>query len=148
MILVNKRDGFTLVEVLVSITVFLITFMGIISGYYLIEKRAFKQEEYQYVENICLDIDKIYDNEGYSGLVSLYGFNVIEDNISSGEIYYDKDYKLCSANYKYILSYSYKCKSDVSFIISIKNDVNNYYVIKDLEYGHSRYDDSLKEVSV
>ncbi len=78
----NKRSGITLVEVLVSITIFLSVFMGILSTFYLAEKRIARQEEYQYIENLCLDIDKIYDTEGYNGLVNRYGdygFKTIED---------------------------------------------------------------------
>ncbi len=71
----NKKKGLTLVEVLVSITVFLTLFMGILSTYYLAEKRIAKVEEYQYLENICLDIDKVYDTEGYDGLARRYNFS-------------------------------------------------------------------------
>lgn len=139
----NKRNGFTLVGVLVSITIFLIAFVGILSCYRLAVRRQFKIEEYQYIENICLDIDKIYDNEGYNGLIKKYGFKDIENSVSKGEIYYDEDYKLCQNNYKYVLSYNYSMVSDTNLIISIKNISASYYVIKDLEYGHSKYDDSI-----
>ncbi len=138
----NKRSGFTLVEVLVSISIFLIIFMGIISGYYLALRRTFKLEEYQYIENICLDIDKVYDSEGYAGLINIYGFNSINNNKANGEIYYDSNYKLVSEDYKYILSYTYDKDSDAILRISIKNITSNYYVIKNLEYGHSKYDDA------
>lgn len=76
----NKRKGLTLVEVLVSITVFLTVFMGILSTYYLTQKRIAKQEEYQYLENICLDIDKIYDAEGIEGINSRFNFNIKDEN--------------------------------------------------------------------
>ena len=76
----NKRKGLTLVEVLVSITVFLTVFMGILSTYYLTQKRIAKQEEYQYLENICLDIDKVYDTEGIEGINSRFNFNIKDEN--------------------------------------------------------------------
>ena len=82
----NKKKGFTLVEVLVSITIFLTVFSVVLSTYYLAQKRVYKQEETQYIENLCLDIDKIYDNEGYEGLVNYYKFKALEDSdITSDE---------------------------------------------------------------
>ena len=83
----NKKKGFTLVEVLVSITIFLTVFSVILSTYYLAQKRVYKQEETQYIENLCLDIDKIYDNEGYEGLVKHYEFEALEgDNVTLKEV--------------------------------------------------------------
>ena len=76
----NKKKGFTLVEVLVSITIFLSVFAVILSTYYLAQKRVYRQEETQYIENLCLDIDKIYDNEGYEGLVNYYKFKALSDS--------------------------------------------------------------------
>ena len=140
----NKKEGFTLVEVLVSMTIFLIVFISIIASITIVINRVGRYEEYEYLENICLDIDKIYDNEGYEGLVRYYSFESLVDDSSSGELYIDSTYKFSKSDYKYILSYKYtKDESDVSFIISIKNDKNNYYIIENLEYGHSKYDDSI-----
>lgn len=137
----NKRKGFTLVEVLVSMTIFLITFIAIVSCINLGVKKVQRYEEFQYIENICLDIDKVYDNEGYQGLVKYYGFNEISDNTSSGEIYFDKDYKLVKNDYKYIFSYKYSNSEDVSLLITVTQSEKNYVIINELEYGHSKYDD-------
>lgn len=138
----NKKKGFTLVEVLVSMTLFLITFLAIVSCINLGVKKVQRYEEFQYIENICLDIDKVYDSEGYQGLVNYYGFNEISDNTSSGEIYFDQDYKLVKTEYKYVFSYKYSNSNDVSLLITVTQNQKNYVIINELEYGHSKYDDS------
>jgi len=140
----NKKEGFTLVEVLVSMTIFLIVFISIIASITIVINRVGRYEEYEYLENICLDIDKIYDNEGYEGLVKYYSFESLDDDSSSGELYIDSSYEFTNSDYKYILSYKYtKEDDDVSFVISLKNDKNDYYIIENLEYGHSKHDDSI-----
>lgn len=139
----NKKKGFTLVEVLVSITIFLITFLAIASSITLAVNKVKKYEEYQYIENVCLDIDKIYDKEGYEGLVKYYSFNGLTDNKSSGKFYLDKNYKFMTEEDKYCFTYTYsKTEDDVSLIITVTEETKNYIIIKDLEYGHSKYDDT------
>ncbi len=139
----NKKEGFTLVEVLVSITIFLITFLAISSSITLAVNKVQKYEEYQYIENICLDIDKVYDKEGYEGLIKYYDFSELTDNKSSGKFYLDKNYKYVTSEDKYCFTYTYsKTEDDVSLLITVTEETKNYIIIKDLEYGHSKYDDS------
>ena len=160
-----KRKGFTLVEILVSLAVFLTIFAGILTTYSLSVKGANKLEEYIYFEKLCLDIDKIYDNEGYESLK----INIFNDTVSSStvtenntttitysnEIYYDASYQISSStdNSKYKLEYEYKeitstsidessnentSTTTSSLIISIKNYRKDYYIIENLDYGSSK----------
>lgn len=158
-----KRKGFTLVEILVSLCVFLIIFAGVLTTYSLSVKGTNKLEEYTYFEKLCLDIDKIYDNEGYQSL----RINVFMDNSKDipgetvtstdnlpgtsykNDVYYDASYQLLDdkTNSKYKLSYDYTIyqSSDgddtttaySKLIISIYNLDKNYYVIEKLDYGNS-----------
>lgn len=128
-----KRKGFTLVEVLVSLSIFVITFGAIITSYFLSINNAEKLEEYQYFENICLDINTIYDQKGFIE-VKQY-LNVSEDN---GEVFYNENYIQVEEQDKYTLSYIYSGKKKLT--ISIYNNVKSYYVIEELEYGVSPYE--------
>lgn len=162
-----KRKGFTLVEILVSLAVFLTIFAGILTTYSLSVKGANKLEEYIYFEKLCLDIDKIYDNEGYKSLkINIFNDSVQgiestdeENNTTtttySNEIYYDASYQISSStdNSKYKLNYEYKeiastsidesssentSTTTSSLIISIKNYRKDYYIIENLDYGSSK----------
>lgn len=128
-----KRKGFTLVEVLVSLSIFVITFGAIITSYFLSINNAEKLEEYQYFENICLDINTIYDQKGFIE-VKQY-LNVSEDN---GEVFYNENYIQVEEQDKYTLSYIYSGEKKLT--ISIYNNVKSYYVIEELEYGVSPYE--------
>lgn len=129
-----KRKGFTLVEVLVSLSIFVITFGAIITSYFLSINNAEKLEEYQYFENICLDINTIYDQKGFIE-VKQY-LNVSED---IGEVFYNENYIQVEEQDKYTLSYIYN-SAEKELTISIYNNVKNYYVIEALEYGVSPYE--------
>lgn len=128
-----KRKGFTLVEVLVSLSIFVITFGAIITSYFLSINNAEKLEEYQYFENICLGINTIYDQKGFIE-VKQY-LNVSEDN---GEVFYNENYIQVEEQDKYTLSYIYSGEKKLT--ISIYNNVKSYYVIEELEYGVSPYE--------
>ena len=129
-----KRKGFTLVEVLVSLSIFVITFGGVITSYFLSIRGAEKLEEYQYFENICLDINTIYDQNGFIE-VKKY-LNVSED---IGEVFYNENYIQVEEQDKYTLSYIYN-SAEKELTISIYNNVKSYYVIEALEYGVSPYE--------
>lgn len=131
-----KRKGFTLVEVLVSLSIFVLTFGGILTSYLLSLKGAEKLEEYQYFENICLDINALYDEKGFSEVQSY-----LQVNSNEGNVYYDADYKLVEKEDKYTLYFIYNDEKKLT--VSIHNNLKNYYVIESLEYGVSPYEKTL-----
>lgn len=121
-----KKKGFTLVEILVSLSVFLIVFLGILTTYSFTIKGAQKYEEYLYFEKICLDIDKVYDAEGFDAVKNtIFGgkdendsYIYIKDlttkektNTTTEEanLYFDANYNLLSdgSDSKYKLTYTY-----------------------------------------
>lgn len=118
------RKGFSLVEVVVALAVFIISFVAILSCYLLGVKAYQKQTEYLYFETICLDIDKVYDKEA--------NWQMAYFNQEANEYYYNSSYQLVQNPDKYTLSV--KMEND-NLIISIYNNNDNYYVIENLNYG-------------
>lgn len=119
------KKGFSLVEVLVALAFFTITFGAVITCYLLGVKAYNKQEEYLYFESVCLDIDKLYDKDS-----NTWQYNYFS-NVSN-EYYYNSEYELVDNLDKYTLSINYY---NGNLIISIYNNNNNYYVIENLNYG-------------
>lgn len=119
------KKGFSLVEVIVALAFFAITFGAIITCYLLGVKAYNKQEEYLYFESICLDIDKLYDKDDATWQNEY--FNSISD-----KYYYNSEYKLVNNEDKYTLSIK---EENNNLIISVYNNYNNYYVIENLNYG-------------
>ncbi|CDC42226.1 unknown [Firmicutes bacterium CAG:449] len=120
------KKGFTLIEVLVSVGVFLLTFGVILSTYLLSVNSVHKYEEYQFFENICITIDTIYDTKKIDGVKAYFNNKEL--------VYYNSSYEMVDNEDKYSLSYTY---NDI-LIVSIKNNEKNYFVIENLDYGVSK----------
>ena len=121
------KKGFTLIEVLVSVGVFLLTFGVILSTYLLSVNGVHKYEEYQFFENICITIDTIYDTKKIEGVKAYFNNKEL--------VYYNSSYEMVDNEDKYSLSYTY---NNENLIVSIKNNEKNYFVIEDLDYGVSK----------
>lgn len=129
------KKGLTLVEVLVSITLFVISFATCISIYFISLKQETRQKEYLAFENICLEIDAYSDKYGDKWNIEYFGN---EDNIQ----YFDEKYRHLKGSYdvndiKYTLTISFE---DSELIINIFERESGRYVIKDLNYGGARYE--------
>ena len=120
------KKGFTLIEVLVSVGVFLLTFGVILSTYLLSVNGVYKYEEYQFFENICITIDTIYDTKKIDGVKAYFNNKEL--------VYYNSSYEMVDNEDKYSLSYTF----DDILIVSIKNNEKNYFVIENLDYGVSK----------
>lgn len=142
----KKKTAFTLVEVLVSLVVFATIFVVTLSLYQSINVYTFKQNEYANIENICLDIDKVYDKYGKDNWYSSYYTQTCEteDVLDENEtilytqynVYYASDFNVTSdietAYYK--LSYHYDSLNN-DLIVDITNVNGNYKIIDSLNYG-------------
>lgn len=120
------KKGFTLIEVLVSVGVFLLTFGVILSTYLLSVNGVHKYEEYQFFENICITIDTIYDTKKIEGVKAYFNNKEL--------VYYNSSYEMVDNEDKYSLFYTF----DDVLIVSIKNNEKNYFVIENLDYGVSK----------
>lgn len=119
------KKGFSLVEVVVALAVFVVSLVAILSCYFLGVKAYQKQTEYLYFETICLDIDKVYDKEE--------DWQVLYFGQEKFEYYYNSDYQLVETEDKYTLSVINDDNNNL--IISIYNNNDNYFVIENLNYG-------------
>lgn len=122
------KKGFSLVEVLVALSIFVISFVVILSTYLLATKGYQKEKEYLYFESICYDIDYYYDNQ--SDWSTYFGSGYEND---FGKVFYDSDFKIVDEiNAKYELSYKL---INNELHVSIFNLEQEYFVIEDLNYG-------------
>ena len=119
------KKGFSLVEVVVALAVFVVSLVAILSCYFLGVKAYQKQTEYLYFETICLDIDKVYDKEE--------DWQVLYFGQEKFEYYYNSDYQLVETEDKYTLSVINDDNNNL--IISIYNNNDSYFVIENLNYG-------------
>lgn len=119
------KKGFSLVEVVVALAVFVVSLVAILSCYFLGVKAYQKQTEYLYFETICLDIDKVYDKEE--------DWQVLYFGQEKSEYYYNSEYQLVETEDKYTLSVINDDNNNL--IISIYNNNDNYFVIENLNYG-------------
>ena len=87
------KKGFTLIEVLVSVGVFLLTFGVILSTYLLSVNGVHKYEEYQFFENICITIDTIYDTKKIDGVKAYFNNKEL--------VYYNSSYEMVDNEDKY-----------------------------------------------
>ena len=129
------KKGLTLVEVLVSITLFVISFATCISIYFISLKQETRQKEYLAFENICLEIDAYSEKYGNKWNIEYFGN---EDNIQ----YFDEKYRHLKGSYdvndiKYTLTIYFE---DSELIINIFERESGRYIIKDLNYGGARYE--------
>lgn len=136
------KKGFTLVEVLVSIAVFTITFGVILTSYIFAVKSEAKVKDYTYFENICLNINEYYDKDK-DNISACYGIDISSANTnlsstSPSYVYFDSNYNVVSygVDYKYILTY-YLDDSGY-LVISIYNNYSKYYIIENLNYGEPK----------
>lgn len=127
------KKGFTLVEVLVSIFVFSLILVATLSTYLLSVTFEKRQSEYIYFETICLDINKYSDI--YKKEWNLYYF----DNDSNIQ-YYDVNFNYVGQKAdKYKLAFHYSDNNEL--IINVTDEDNNRYIIQDLNYGETRYEE-------
>ncbi len=134
------KKGLTLVEVLVSITVFVISFATCITVYFTVLKYENKQHEYLAFENICLEIDKYSDT--YKGDWNIEYFGN-ENNVQ----YYDEkfnhltgDFDFSKAKYQLVFSYEKNLENKDELVIDIFEIESSRYIIQDLNYGGARYE--------
>lgn len=132
--LLNNKKGTTLVEVVVSIAVFLIVFGGLVTSYFALNKMVLKQKEFVYFEAVCLDIHE-YSNV-YKKEWDKYYFN-LDMAESNSVIYYDGNFNITKNISKYKLSYQYNEQGEL--IVNIENMEKGYYIIENLNYGSGRY---------
>lgn len=127
------KKGFTLVEVLVSIFIFSLVLVTTLSTYLLSISFEKRQSEYIYFETICLDINKYSDV--YKREWNLYYFNN-----DSNEQYYDINFNYVGTTInKYKLAFFYTANNEL--IINVTDEDNDRFIIKDLNYGGTRYEE-------
>lgn len=127
------KKGFTLVEVLVSIFIFSLVLVTTLSTYLLSISFEKRQSEYIYFETICLDINKYSDV--YKREWNLYYFNN-DSNVQ----YYDINFNYVGTTInKYKLAFFYTVNNEL--IINVTDEDNDRFIIKDLNYGGTRYEE-------
>lgn len=133
------KKGLTLVEVLVSISVFVISFATCITVYFTVIKQETRQDEYLAFENVCLEIDKYSDTYGSNWNIEYFG--------NDRDIqYYDEKFTLLTGDIniddiKYHLEFDYVENQDdvLELIVNIYEVESGRFIIKDLNYGGARY---------
>lgn len=133
------KKGLTLVEVLVSISVFVISFATCITVYFTVVKQETRQDEYLAFENVCLEIDKYSDTYGSNWNIEYFGN---DKDIQ----YYDEKFTLLTGDIniddiKYQLEFDYIENQDdvLELIVNIYEVESGRFIIKDLNYGGARY---------
>lgn len=134
-----KRKGYTLVEVLVSVFIFSAMTITCLTTYLLGKKFQIREYEYVFFESVCLDIDKYSDAYKDSTTTT---WNVAYFGNGETSQYYDADFQhipstSSSSKKSYELSFTYNASKEL--IVNVENIVSNYSIIKDLNYGSSRY---------
>lgn len=130
------KKGETLVEVLISIAVFLIIFAGLITCILGMSNLNRRQLSYVYFENICRNIDFYVDAEAKNWDSVYFGVsNPTADEENRAIIYYNDNFAVCQENEqrRYQLEYYYDSNGDL--IISVQDIVKDYAVISALNYG-------------
>ena len=126
----SRKKGSTLLEVLVSITIFSIVFVGLFSSLLVMRQGTRKQEEFTRFETICRDIafyvgkyKESWDNE--------YELFTKDDGI----IYYSNSFSQVSSEEEatYTLSYTLDPKP----VITITHIATDRKMINELDYGGS-----------
>lgn len=133
------KKGFTLVEVLVSLTVFVILFGCVYGIYETSIKNSHKYTEYLYFESICQDIALYGDKYGRNWDMRYWGDALIHEDGEGYAVCYDEKYNPSGADARYTLTYFYNAEGEL--ILSVKYSAEDYYVIKDLNYGRERYEE-------
>lgn len=133
------KKGLTLVEVLVSISIFVISFATCITVYFTVIKQETRQDEYLAFENVCLEIDKYSDTYGSNWNIEYFGN---DKDIQ----YYDEKFTLLTGDInvddiKYHLEFDYVENQDdvLELIVNIYEVESGRFIIKDLNYGGARY---------
>ncbi len=126
------RKSFTLVEVLVATMVFTICFSAIITCYLMVNKQTEKEYEYLRAEAICRDIALYGDEFGKNWDIAYYGEN-------DGEIYLNQSFEKVDqySDSLYVITYWYNTSDQLILNMRVKGE--NRYLVKELNYGGSRY---------
>ena len=143
----RKQKGTTLVEVLVSITVFAIISVAMFSSLLAMRKVVARQEEYLRFDMICRDIDFYYDEYGKDWAKEYFKEYFPEGMIEENTVYYYKNFQPMT-DYAddaiYVLQYSYSNETG-ELIITVKTKSDQRIIIDSLKYGQS---ESLKSTKV
>lgn len=132
------KRGFTLVETLVALAVFLIAAGAAVAAYTSCAAYVKRRMDYSAFEGICLDIGFYGDRYG-AGWAEEY-FNGALTYTEGGETlcYYGGEYSPVDSleEAEYILSYRYE---DGALVVSV-GYVGGKAIISELNYGPARYD--------
>jgi len=141
----KDKKGFSLIESLVAVAIFVIAAAAVLSMYMSLETALKRQREYVVFEGICLDIafygdryGKNWDDEYFSGATT-YG-----DGINT-LCYYTSSYSPTAekGEAEYTLSYFYS--NSGALILSV-NRAGGGSVISSLDYGPARYDEKYLDI--
>ena len=134
-VVVKKRGGYTLVEVIVAFAIFLIVLVGISTTFVVSSKMQKRGETFVHFESICLDIDTYSDQYEREWDLHYYG-----EKKDAATIYYSEAYEVTSQeNAKYELSYRYTTSHEL--IVNVKEVGSDIKIIDELNYGGRRYEE-------
>ena len=131
-------------EVLVSIAVFSIITVTMISTFTGLRRAVVRQEQYLRFEMMCRDIAFYGDEYGKDWAVYCFP-SAVEVRSEDGRIYFDADYTPNAIGGKYLMTYRYNAGDEL--VISVyeinpdaPDDITRGKVIIDnLNYGGGRY---------
>ncbi len=134
----TKRKGTTLVEVLVSIAVFSIISIGMLTSFLGMRKTVARQEETLRFSMICRDIAFYGDVYRREWDVSYFGARPLDRNEDGVYVvYYDEDFLPTPTKGRYRLHYYYTEENNL--IVSIFHEESGRVIIDELDYGGGRY---------
>ena len=135
----KKKQGTTLVEVLVAIAVFSIISVAMFSSLLVMRKTALRQEEYLRFDMICTDIAFYGDEYGREWDKEYFS---LPSSQNEGQIYFDHSFNPSPDESVYCLSYSYLDTNSDGYqelIVSIYHVESGRFIIEKLNYGGGRY---------
>lgn len=134
----TKRRGTTLVEVLVSIAVFSIISIGMLTSFLGMRKIVARQEEALRFSMICRDIAFYGDVHQREWDVAYFGARPLDNNGDGVYVvYYDEDFVPRPTKGRYRLHYYYTAENNL--IVSVMHEESGRMIIDELNYGGGRY---------
>ncbi len=134
------KKGFSLVEVLVSMTIFIISFASCISIYFITLKYNTRQEEYLAFENICYEIDKYSDRYNSQWNIEYFGNDANVQYYDENYLHLGNESDINAIKYQLVFYYEENDKNEFELIIDISEKDTGRFVIKSLNYGGARYE--------
>ena len=130
------KKGETLVEVMVSIAVFVVMLIGITTCLLSLADLNRRQQAYVYFENICRNIDH-YTEAKAKGWDQAYldVSNPTADKDHQAAVYFRSDYTVCQAEDSPRFSLEYYYNDQDELIITVRDIDKGYVVISELNYG-------------